>query len=254
MLLLSASTAEGVPTNNPPHHKRQSHNQDSNPPPSFFGLIKSPFVMTADFFYTNRETINAFSTAVIAAFTILLFFATHGQLRHLRREFHASHRPKLVIRALDLSWIGDKTTISFDLINEGEAEAFQITAAFTIRQQISDLDVGSAGIPIVLEAGQLPSRIRIGRAVRCTGKCRVDMPSFFGGLQQIEAAGPEFKLRPKLIFDGSATYAGSTGVFRRSGYSRPYDASNLRFRSAERSRENIPVSAANAACANTAIT
>jgi hypothetical protein len=238
LLLLATSATEGVPSHKAPDQKHQRHNQDGSTASGLLGVIEMPFVMTADFFYANREVINAFSTAVIGAFTILLFFATYGQLRHLRREFHASHRPKLVIRALDLFWVRDETTISFDLINEGEADAYHITAAFSIKERIGDFDVGTGGRPIVFEDGQIPDRLSIGQSARCVGKCSINMPNLFGGWQDAKGAGTPFEIG--LIFDGAASYSGSTGIFRRSGYNRRYDPDNLRFRPADNPDREYP--------------
>jgi hypothetical protein len=57
----------------------------------------------------DSEHLEAASTAIIAIFTATLFFATFGQLRHLKRsvalardEFNAAHRPHIVVRGTTL--------------------------------------------------------------------------------------------------------------------------------------------------------
>ncbi len=57
--------------------------------------------MAGNAIYAHREVLNAASTLVIGLFTLALFFATYGQLRHLRRDFNATHRPEIIVHSVE---------------------------------------------------------------------------------------------------------------------------------------------------------
>src|ERR1700690_2223222 len=76
----------------------------------------------------DPTNLTAISTAVIAAFTCALFIATYRQLRHLQREFNATHRPKMVVHAIVLPDSDDgKVQAVLVCFNKGKTIARNVT-------------------------------------------------------------------------------------------------------------------------------
>jgi hypothetical protein len=136
-----------------------------------------------------------------------------------------------------LFWVIDETTVSFVLINEGDADALNIELAVTLRVRMIGLDIG-AGTPIVFEDGQFPSELAIGRSARCKGRCSVKIPALFESYNLArEGKSP---MENDLSFEWVSTYSGETGIFRRSAYYRPFDYGTIRFLPSDNSEREYP--------------
>jgi hypothetical protein len=96
-----------------------------------------PFCELGNVLYEHREVLNASSTMVIGLFTLALFFATYGQLRHLRREFNATHRPRIRVRFIqDLGVnVNDFWRGGLIISNVGETDATILTVAYDIARR-----------------------------------------------------------------------------------------------------------------------
>jgi hypothetical protein len=173
----------------------------------------------------NGELITAIATVVMAIFTGTLWFVTGKAVDLARAEFHASHRPRLVVREVDIFWVMNNTTISFVIINEGDSSAHNIDCEFEIRERL--MGFSSARHKIVFEPDVLPRTLDPGRSAFCKGKCSLNMPSVLSDFNIDIVPNP---LPRTIEFEGWATYSGITNLSRRSAYYRPYDIRAIRFR------------------------
>lgn len=70
---------------------------------------------------SNSDFLTALATMAMAAFTLFLWLVTNKSVRLAREEFHASHRPRLVVRDVRWNWDDEGNTfINYTLINCGE--------------------------------------------------------------------------------------------------------------------------------------
>jgi hypothetical protein len=89
--------------------KRQNSKHDSDALSGIGVILYGPFCVAGRTIYAHREVLNAASTLVIGAFTVMLFIATflqYGQLRKTlelnRRDFDATHRPWISIGTIQI--------------------------------------------------------------------------------------------------------------------------------------------------------
>jgi hypothetical protein len=139
-----------------------------------------------------------------------------------RDQFSAAHRPLLVVRELDLSWVRDDTDITFVIINEGTAAAGQIVGEFKMLTRLAGAGVVDRAA-IVLST-TFPEKLAPGKAVTCKGKVpSLSMP------RAITMMGSKSALPATISFEGNLSYCGDTGIERRSAYYRPLKSSGLGF-------------------------
>ena len=95
------------------------------------GQTKPPEVHplpTAEDRLANYTLVLTIFTGVLAAGTLGLWWATRGTVNHLKREFLATHRPRLRIRHV-VAIEGDKVTIDLVLANVGDSTATLVEVA-----------------------------------------------------------------------------------------------------------------------------
>jgi hypothetical protein len=214
------------------HYYRQSERPNFNetvlrrPQVPLFLLCEGKFIDE------NAVSLTLLATIAIAGFTLTLWRATteHGRvmgsvLNLARDEFNAAHRPKLVIREVDIFWAREHTDISFVMINEGNATAYNIEYEFKITERISKLV--AAKRKINFPSNSIPFTLEPGKIISCKGIVETNMPEFYIGWHaraQVKAAQII-----SLEFEGFANYTGSTNLARHSAYYRPFDPETISF-------------------------
>lgn len=168
-LLILVGVAAGLDFSAPYHHCRSANECEQTSNNNYKPLdYMAPVRVVGS--YLDRETVNAISTFVIAAFTVVLAWRTGGLFKETARlrtiadqqqadllrsiiatealakaahesadvaraEFNATHRPHLIARDISI----DGENIVFLLINKGDAPAIVVESSLLV-QYITDKD------------------------------------------------------------------------------------------------------------------
>ncbi|MGB8363348.1 MAG: hypothetical protein ACLQUZ_06010 [Rhizomicrobium sp.] len=217
-LLLNAFVGEpdkGHPTQHAPSTQQAQDDSDSC---ARVSVLYWPLCSLGNAIYAHREVVNASSTLVIGLFTFALFFATYGQLRHLRREFVSTHRPKIIVRGFE--------------IDNRDLPAWESIGAMFVAQNIGETrakitEVRSRTI-IIWATSALPANITMrhkqGYDVRIEGggmgreMFHIDDGTMTQGNQGMEIyAGTR-----RLFFVGVVRYMDDNGTVFETGFCREY--------------------------------
>ena len=218
--LASARSPECSPAEQAPATQNNQQEQQS-----FAGVavIYWPLCVLGNAIYAHREVLNAASTLVIGAFTLALFIATYGQLKHLNREFIATHRPRLRVRLvkMDEPSPGTVIRIHYRAVNVGESDAKKIRTKATV--EIANVlgdnrdkpAIWTEEFPVceILAAGE-PSEVGRETTIVCL---------------------PEWKYKTgwglnRIRIHGTVTYEDRNGVRRNTGFYRYCSQDVNRFR------------------------
>lgn len=175
---------------------------------------------------THNGAVTAVATVFIAVFTIVLAFVTARQARLTkeavnlgRQEFIASHRPRLVIRRIDVGEIGDgKFNMQCTLANEGDSDGRVVDSRygfeFSEGRKFGPFGDGNFG------THDLPP----GTEVRIMFNVGIN-----DGAALHLAMAEDLNPPRQLYFRGFVLYADKNEVMRRAYFSRRYDPSAARF-------------------------
>lgn len=182
---------------------------------------------------TDPNKLTAVATVVIAFFTGTLFFATFGQLKHLRREFLSTHRPKIVIHSVEITHdkaagsAGETIGASVVYFNIGDTPARikEINAQITRRPLPLQSGLG-LGIGTRLSSLPVPKKPIISGT-----------PNYFGifskhtleNERHIERAAQDGGRGGALICLGQIVYEDGRGVRRETGFCRRLDTKTARW-------------------------
>lgn len=181
------------------------------------------------FLDAHNGAITAVATVIIGLFTIALAIVGRSQavltrdaINLARAEFTASHRPRIIMRDVNLLQEGGDMSIIYMLINSGGNEATVIESWLTtelIQKGTSIRNLRSAGHndlgPIKIAAGEVADLIHIISDERARAYIR-----FGPGSLRLEAVAG---IIWNLYFTGAIVYQDSAGNRRRSVFRRQWD-------------------------------
>ena len=190
-----------------------------------------PIRCSGDFVTANKDEVIAVATAVIAAFTITLWGATSGQLRHLRMEYASTHRPRIYIQRVELMDHGiggdEERPAMADLmlVNGGDTRA-RIIGAFALPYvQTND----SAFTPRFGHTEiNKPKNLSVATGEFVQMQCQSKQISFeYGEFTSDKKA--------RMFLIGRVTYIGDDGITRNTGFCREYSRDTGRWHRVESS-------------------
>jgi hypothetical protein len=152
--------------------------------------------------------------------TLFLWGATIGQLRHLRREFVATHRPRLRIRQVEFMGNADEPAIEFTIVNVGETTATIVESS--VRPWIPTIGKALPGRPPYAPPTTRPrtTTLKNGEEVRWV---ETDAPDNW----HLHFASVYEDLSTVLL--GYIVYADDMGILRRTGFCRQRTANESCF-------------------------
>lgn len=193
------------------------------------------FWCAIDFLQTYNGAVTAVATVFVAAFTIVLAFVTRRQaklttdaLELARGEFNATHRPKLVGRALYMiaAFVDRRITLSFLIYNSGDAPAAIDSFKFFATVRGSDVVEFP---PIRPETNEPPFSLDVGEQKRCTAVSN-DSKLLFQymdphSIKIWAPAGADVSFE----FRGDITFLDGSGKQRHCSFHRSYNFQTERF-------------------------
>jgi hypothetical protein len=188
---------------------------------SFFTWLLSP------------ETLNAYSTFVIAIFTIVLAWVGYCQARLIRKsidlaraEYISTHRPRIVLREANLI----AETIHYTLVNLGGTQA-TIIQSWIFAEFIEDGTRWRPLWPAADDASISTQLTFIGGQSRDLQFALPDEISFAIKWPEAMRIGTERgpSVIGKIYFAGALVYEDSMGMKRRSIFRRRWDPHSLNF-------------------------
>ena len=183
---------------------------------------------TVDFLQQYNGAVTAVATILIGVFTLVLAIVTSRQAKLTReaidlsrREFNASHRPRISVRAFE-SFSQLDIAARFIYYNEGDSDAHIFEIGARIIRVYPPL---TGGIMIDIEhVDEI-----LGSGVDGTRKVK----STFSHPNQVNldnvAATPGTAPQPTIFLIGRIKYRDSLGVNRQTGFCRQLDAAHSRW-------------------------
>jgi len=234
LILLSAEVASWFFSRLPPQTIEQSSGYATYYDCSInFGVV---WCLTDNLFnWIGRgEHLTAISTAIIAAFTIILAYIAsrsdktiQRQIELQTRQHFLTHRPHLVVRNVRaITDVGEPIKIEFEVINIGTSDAKIIASTFDIRRTTKITAYDSDPAPIV---GEPPAKFMGDILLKVNAVWR-DCP-FTHRAKWTEDDFHDDKIPNKgFFFMGKILYRDSNGENRRLGIFRRLDPATRRFR------------------------
>jgi hypothetical protein len=206
----------------------------------FAALISPVLIPIGDFIHGYKDEITALSTAIIAAFTVILGIFTISLARSTRKavetaqaEFVASHRPRLIIREIQCltSRTRQNIELRYVVANIGDTSAEIVESHIEI-QEVPDGMLR----PLQPIEGANP----IGRRTVAPGRHIFDECSSTVSIMSLVVSRMSDQRRlPKgradlnenraVCFRGFVIYIDRNGIQRRTGFCRVYDSKVERF-------------------------
>jgi len=183
--------------------------------------------------HDNRDDIGAVSTAVIAFFTITIWWSTRREAQLTRdaialgnKEFISTHRPRLRVRKLRLIGVQDHPIkVEYDVINVGVgiAKIVHHELRVTIKEPANRISLDRGGTVIATSEG--------GEGL--VGKSLIGGRGFIDSFESDIQYGDWYRFGEtggyRLIFSGIFEYEDDNGVSRYTEFNRTYDAKRDRF-------------------------
>ena len=219
LLCAAVGAAKCQPTEGAPAAEQNCSDENS-----FAGVrvILLPFDAAGTLIYRHREVINAFSTLVIAAFTLTLFLATFGQLKHLRREFIATHRPRLRVRRVDQVQFAVnapvQATITVANIGDTDASIEEMGLDIYPRDKANPLAARFNAIPRLMQLPPIPPGKQA--VIRVSGGQQLSL----NDINRVTLSG-----QADLCLLGIVNYTDANGVLRATSFFRIFDIRRGRF-------------------------
>lgn len=173
----------------------------------------------------DPQNLTAISSAVIAAFTIILAVVASVQAEFTRRaiglaraEFLATQRPRLVLREVHWDWAADgKSYVAYTLVNAGGSGCRIEESVLRYRSDVED--------PGVLDAAGVNE---IGAISLASGEYRFLKSPMVSEGEEVAAAAAEMGFLSDHSFRGVIIYSDARGIRRRMVFRRVCRRNNTR--------------------------